>query len=129
MAKVLLVVDDEPYIRSFIKAKLSRIIPDLVIQEAADGEQAMSAITSGDIDLVTIDINMPFINGVELINNIKQKPDHAQLPIIVVSANVSQAVRDTLTTMGVTEIYGKLDITTNNSPESPFIESVKRYIS
>jgi len=129
MAKALLIVDDEPFIRSFLKAKLGRTIPDLNISEAADGEQAMEHIKTEHIDLITIDINMPFINGVELINRIKQQPDLATIPIIVVSANVSQGVRDSLTSLGVTEVYAKLDVTNTTNPTSPFLDSVQKYLA
>ncbi len=128
MPKVILLVDDEPFIRSLFKAKLSHQFPDLTILEASDGELAMTTIREQHVDLMTIDINMPFISGIELISKIKQEPNLASIPIIVVSANVSDSVQQTLRSLEVTDIYSKLDVA-NPDNASQFLDSVKQYLS
>lgn len=129
MPKVILLVDDEPFIRSLFKAKLSHTFPDLTILEASDGELAMSMIREQHVDLMTIDINMPFISGIELISKIKQEPNLSAIPIIVVSANVSDSVQQTLKSLEVTDIYSKLDATNPDETQNSFLDTVKRYLS
>ncbi len=129
MGKILLVVDDEPFIRTFLKARLSHLMPDITIKEAADGEQAMQIILHEHIDLITLDINMPFIGGVELINHLKQKPELSSLPIIVISANVPQNVRQSLNAMGVMDIFSKLEVTDAVGPDNHFLQSVQKYLA
>ena len=129
MAKAILIVDDEPFIRSLFKAKLSHIYPDLTILEASDGELAMTTIREQHVDLMTIDINMPFISGIELISKIKQELNFANIPIIVVSANVSESVQQTLRSLEVTEIYSKLEVTNPDNEHNPFLESIKQHLA
>lgn len=129
MPKVILLVDDEPFIRSLFKAKLSHTFPDLTILEASDGELAMSMIREQHVDLMTIDINMPFISGIELISKIKQEPNLSTIPIIVVSANVSDSVQQTLKSLEVVDIYSKLDATNPDETQNAFLDTVKRYLS
>jgi two-component system, LytTR family, response regulator len=74
-----LIVDDEPLARDRIREML-KDHPDVeVIAEARNGQEAIDAITSRKPDLVFLDIQMPDLNGFDVL----QKLDVAQLPVII----------------------------------------------
>ncbi len=79
MARIL-VIDDDPDVRKLIRILLES--KDHTVTEAEDGEEGIRRITD-DIDLVVTDINMPKIDGLELLLQIKR--ERPTLPIIAVS--------------------------------------------
>lgn len=81
MAQVLL-VDDEPFIRSATKRILRRE-PDLVFLEAGNGQEALEMIHSGGIDVVVLDVMMPVMTGVEVLEALEAEGNNT--PVIVVT--------------------------------------------
>ncbi|MHA2029790.1 MAG: response regulator [Candidatus Kariarchaeaceae archaeon] len=72
MGSRILVVDDEPMVRKFVKMSLVRQGYD--VHEAASGEEALEAIyKTPSIDLLITDIQMPGMNGYELVEQTKSK--------------------------------------------------------
>jgi two-component system chemotaxis response regulator CheY len=53
--------------------------------EAADGQQGLDAITGGSVDMVICDVNMPNMNGLEMVEAVKAKPEYAALPIVMLT--------------------------------------------
>lgn len=69
----LMIADDEPKIRRRIATILDWDKLDIeIVSQAEDGQQAISFLSKQKIDLAIIDINMPFINGIELIEKINE---------------------------------------------------------
>ena len=62
MAKIL-IVDDEPRIRDLIREHLQ--YAGFTCEEAGDGTAALSVLSQGGIDLVILDIMMPFMDGID----------------------------------------------------------------
>jgi two-component system chemotaxis response regulator CheY len=91
MALDVLVVDDSAMMRAIIikTLRLSKL-PLGKIFEAANGEQGLQALEDKAIGLLLVDINMPVMNGYEMIDRIRQNPKTANLPIIVVSTESSE---------------------------------------
>jgi len=82
----VLIADDEPKIRRGLRASVERLRPDMkVVAEAEDGETALALVESEKPDILMIDIRMPFLNGLELIDRINQV--HRDCVIIVVSGH------------------------------------------
>ena len=61
------------------------------ILEAADGAQGLEILQSHWVDLALIDINMPIMNGEELIRQVRENPETRDLAVIVVSTDRSAA--------------------------------------
>lgn len=83
MVKIL-VVDDDPIIRHvFVK-----ILPELgyTPTTASHGQEALDCLAVQPIDLVLTDIQMPILDGIELIARIRTTPQWVNLPILVVTA-------------------------------------------
>jgi two-component system chemotaxis response regulator CheY len=102
MAYRILIVDDSPMMRAFIKRVLSLSGVEVEqILEAGDGEEALEMILSSGVDLIFTDINMPRMNGEEMVHRLTANEATRNIPVIVVSTDGSVMRRDTLGTLGV----------------------------
>jgi CheY-like chemotaxis protein len=81
----ILVVEDSTLVASIIKTALRRYHPCQVTC-AANGVEALAAISrDGEPDLMLVDVNMPRMNGLELIAELRQLGAVPRLPVIIVS--------------------------------------------
>ena len=81
MAKIL-IVDDEPRIRDLIRAHLEH--EGFSCEEAGDGGAALSALSNGDVDLVILDIMMPFVDGMTCLKEMRSRKINT--PVIMLTA-------------------------------------------
>lgn len=84
MAKEILIVDDEEMIRKSLKAILKNL-GYTNITEASNGEIALEQIKSATPGLVILDINMPGMNGYEVIGRLKEDVKTEDVPVLIVS--------------------------------------------
>jgi len=84
MGKKILVVEDSPMTRSLIISSLEEV-GDFTIIEAANGFQALRKLPEVSPDLVITDINMPDINGLEVVRFVKQSENFKHIPVIIVT--------------------------------------------
>jgi two-component system chemotaxis response regulator CheY len=82
MSKTILVVDDAAFMRMMIRDILSR--EGYVIHEAVNGRDAIEKFEEVDPDLVTMDITMPEMSGLEALREIRESHAHAR--VLMVSA-------------------------------------------
>lgn len=106
MALNILVVDDSSIMRAMI-IKVLRIsgLPCGEFYQAANGVEALKVIDENWIDMALVDINMPVMNGEELINRLRENPDTADLPIVVVSSEASETRIEILRRKGAEFIH------------------------
>ena len=91
MALDVLIVDDSAAIRKILIRMLSQA--DLTlgkIHEANDGEEAMATLNTEPIGLVLSDINMPNMDGIELLGTMKATSALKNVPIIMITTEGSQ---------------------------------------
>ncbi len=81
----ILVVDDDPQIRRLVKVTLQSKF-NFEILEAENGAQALLKIENEKPFLVILDIMMPELNGIELIEKLKSNEDTKDVPVIICSA-------------------------------------------
>jgi CheY-like chemotaxis protein len=81
----ILVVDDEPDIRFMMRLILEGA--GYSVTEARHGAAGLKAVKAGHPDLVTTDVMMPTMDGLELIERLRSDPKTAAIPILVVSGN------------------------------------------
>jgi CheY-like chemotaxis protein len=79
----VLYVEDEEMIRSGLAKSLRQLFHS--VEEAEDGAIGLDLFNNGEFDLIITDISMPNLNGIEMINAIKESDQH--IPIIVTSAH------------------------------------------
>ncbi|HPR65377.1 MAG TPA: response regulator [Thermoanaerobaculia bacterium] len=103
--KRVMVVEDSDSMRAYIVGALEGIMVDVV--EASTGFEALKQIPHNPVDLVVTDINMPDINGLELIHFLKQHPHTRNIPIIVISTERSQEDQERAMEMGAVDYLVK----------------------
>ena len=80
---------------------------DYIVDEVKDGFDALRLVPRADYELVITDINMPDINGLELIHAIRQHPRHARTPIIVITTADRQRDVDRALKLGASTVLVK----------------------
>ena len=88
-AKSILIVEDSSTTRALIRAIIEEM-GDFNIVEAGSGFEALKLLPTEEFSLVITDVNMPDINGLELINFIKNNPRYTHMPLIIVSTERSE---------------------------------------
>lgn len=88
--------------RAFVRSALasSSALGELEIVEAGSGFDALRLLPRGAWDLVITDINMPDINGLELISFIKKSQQHRETPVLIISTASSERDRERGMTLG-----------------------------
>lgn len=101
MAYNILVVDDSTVMRGIILKTLRLSGLSLgTVHEASDAETGLRLLSDHPIDLALVDINMPGMNGEDMIARIRSNPKTATLKVIVVSTEGSQTRIDRLKSQG-----------------------------
>lgn len=101
----LLVADDDPILREFAVVHLSS--PDVVVEVAEDGAQAWERLRLGAVDLALVDLDMPVMNGFELIERIRWDEALKHLPIVVVTGREDMVAVDRAFALGATSFVVK----------------------
>ncbi len=88
----VLVVEDSSAMRAFIRAALEEDV-GASVTDAASGFEAMRELPRRAYGLVIVDINMPDINGLELISFMRNSDQHKETPVILISTEASERDR------------------------------------
>ncbi|MET4312472.1 response regulator [Bradyrhizobium sp. RT4b] len=99
MATVL-TVDDSPSIRQMIKVVLEPAGHNVI--EAGDGAQGLAKAQAGKLDLVITDLNMPVMNGLELIRALRKLPSAVGMPIVFLTTESNDTVKQEAKSAGAT---------------------------
>ncbi len=83
MAQIILVVDDEMDIRTFISTLLES--NGYKLRLAENGEQGMQKLKDEPPDLVTLDVMMPKESGIKMYRDIKTNPEYENIPVLIIS--------------------------------------------
>jgi len=86
--KVILVADDSSTVRKFVSFSLA--LENFQIITAVDGMDALEKISRNTVDLASVDLTMPNMDGFELIRAIRNSPDLKTLPVIILSSETSE---------------------------------------
>jgi len=88
----VLVVDDSAAIRKILVRVLSQTdLPWGDIREASDGQEALNALQSFDASLILSDINMPNMDGLQFLTQLRADANWKQVPVIMISTEGNQA--------------------------------------
>jgi len=88
--KKVLIADDDELNRLLLTTILQGY--DMLIEEVGDGREALSKVTLGNYDILLSDIQMPELNGMELVKSIRKLPDgiRSKIPVIALTANIDK---------------------------------------
>lgn len=102
MSNDILIVDDSATIRSMVKRTVRMIGLNVgEIFEAANGIEALAQLAEHEVAVMLLDINMPKMNGIQLLTRIKQSDKLKDIPIVIASTEGSQKRIDQLHALGV----------------------------
>lgn len=104
--KSILIVEDSTTTRSLIRAVIEEL-GDFNIVEASTGFDALKLLPAQDFDLVVTDINMPDINGLELINFVRSNQRYNNMPLIIVTTERSEEDKKRGMALGATAYVTK----------------------
>jgi two-component system chemotaxis response regulator CheY len=90
----ILIVEDSPTMRAMLVAALEDLASPVKITEAESGFEALRRLPRETYDLILTDINMPDINGLELVAFVKKNEAYSSIPLIIVSTEGSERDRD-----------------------------------
>lgn len=90
----ILIVEDSPTMRSLLTSALEELEETVKIVEVASGFEALRHLPRMGFDLIVTDINMPDINGLELVSFVKNNPAYRAIPLVIVSTESSARDRD-----------------------------------
>ncbi len=88
----VLVVDDIPAIRRLLTQMLQQLGVTAPICQAADGLEAWELLQERLFDVVVCDINMPRMNGLELLKRLRGHPRHEHTPFLLITGEVAEQI-------------------------------------
>ncbi len=89
MAKTILTVDDSPSIRQMVGLTLSTA--GYAIVEASDGRDGLTKAGAKAIDLVVTDLNMPVMDGLSMIRELRKLPAYRGVPIVFLTTESDES--------------------------------------
>lgn len=100
MTKRAITVDDSKTMRDMVVFTLKNAGFEVI--EAEDGQAAISVLGNNPVDLIITDLNMPNMNGIELIKNLRANPTYKFTPILMLTTEGDQTKKDEGKTAGAT---------------------------
>jgi len=101
----VLVVDDEPNIVLSLEFLMQQA--GFEVMTAGDGESALQQVARQPPDLVLLDISLPGLSGFEVLERLRVQPQHARLPIIMLTAHGREVEREKGLALGADDYVTK----------------------
>ena len=92
MAKTILIVDDSASIRQVVGMTLKNAGYDII--EGVDGKDALTKLDGRKVHLIISDVNMPNMDGITFLKNVKQLPAYKFTPVIMLTTEAGEAKKD-----------------------------------
>jgi len=102
----VLIIDDSSATRAYIRAALEAEA-EMEVTEATSGFDALRILPRSRFDLLLVDINMPNINGLELISFIRRSETHRETPLMIISTEASERDRARAMQLGANAYLAK----------------------
>jgi two-component system chemotaxis response regulator CheY len=90
--KQVLTVDDSSSVRQMVSFTLRKLGYEVV--EAVDGKDGLGKATGGKFDLIITDLNMPNLDGIQLISAVRKLPGYAFAPILMLTTESQAEKKD-----------------------------------
>jgi two-component system chemotaxis response regulator CheY len=102
----VLIVEDSPASRTYIAATVEAV-PGVEAFTTSSGFEALKLLPRHRFDLIITDINMPDINGLELINFVKKNPNYRETPLFIITTEGREQDRERGMALGASEYLVK----------------------
>jgi DNA-binding response OmpR family regulator len=101
----ILVIDDDPILREFASVYLST--PETAVETVPDGNTALDRLLKGQFDVVLVDIEMPELDGFEIVQRLRAHENLQHLPIVMLTGREDIASIDRAYNLGATSFVTK----------------------
>jgi two-component system chemotaxis response regulator CheY len=88
--KKVLVVDDSETIRQHVAEALTR--EGFEVIEASDGAAGLQRVGQHEFSVIILDVNMPLLNGMEMLERLKQDPKTAGIPVLMLTTEAQRSM-------------------------------------
>jgi two-component system, chemotaxis family, chemotaxis protein CheY len=105
VSRSILVVDDSSTVRKFVSVSLS--MQGFHVVTAEDGMDALEKLPREPIDLVITDLNMPNMDGMEMIRTLRENPTFKELPIIILTSLNESELKKESQALGIHSFLNK----------------------
>jgi len=107
--QTILIVDDSSSVRSILKVYLMGLRVKVEVLDAESGERALQLARLLPLSLMIVDINMPGMDGLTLVDKVRRdsRPTVARLPVILLTSDRSEAARVRMREVGANEMLYK----------------------
>jgi two-component system chemotaxis response regulator CheY len=89
MAKTIMIIDDSATLRQVVTATLRKAGYESL--EAVDGQDALDKLTGQKVHLIICDVNMPNMDGITFVREIKKRPEYKFVPILMLTTESQEA--------------------------------------
>lgn len=108
MAHSVLIIDDSILMRTALKRTIENSDVGLdQIFEVENGQQALDFLSSNTVGLILTDLNMPVMDGIELIHRLKASNEYCDIPVIVITTESSTSQIENLKAEGIDDFLNK----------------------
>jgi len=107
-AKKVLIAEDSSVLQNLIKKVIS-YLPNFEVKIVKNGKQVLEVTKSTKFDVILMDINIPFVDGLDCTRKIRSNPDPeiAQTPIIAITGNAMNYTEEEFLAVGINEYLPK----------------------
>ena len=102
----VLVVEDSSAMRAFVRAALEEEL-GAEVMEAESGLRALRSLPGESFDLVVVDVNLPDLNGLELVSFMRKSERHRETPILLISTEAADRDREKGIALGANGFLSK----------------------
>lgn len=107
MSARILIVEDSSAMRAFVRAALEEAEVAREVVEASSGFEALRILPREAFDVAIVDINMPDVNGLELVRFMRSSESHRDTPLLVISSEASARDRERGLSLGANRFLAK----------------------
>lgn len=100
-AMKVLIVDDERLSRTILSRFVAKRFPFCDVMEAENGLEALERVNQDSPDAIFLDLRMPIMNGMEMLEALRNDPSHTETPVIITSAIQEKSIVMRLTQLGI----------------------------
>jgi len=90
--KRILTVDDSASVRQMVSFTLRKA--DYEVVEAVDGKDGLAKVSSGKFDLIITDLNMPNMDGIQMMTAVRKLPGYSFIPILMLTTESQAEKKD-----------------------------------
>lgn len=106
MSKKVLIIEDDHFLSSLMKARLEK--EGFSTAQAFDGEEAYNFLKQSKPDLIVMDLIMPKVSGFELLENISVDPQISRIPVMILSNLGQDSDIDKVKRLGAVDYFVKV---------------------